>query len=351
MSRYRRGRGAVDNPAGRFERLRLEPEPAQEAAEERPRTTFLPDASRSVLSFNASPDVAFAASLNPYRGCEHGCAYCYARPFHEYLGLSAGLDFETRIFVKEDAPALLERALDGPGWKPQTIALSGATDPYQPVERRLRLTRRCLEILAARRNPVTVTTKNHLVTRDADLLAALAEVGAVSVAVSVTTLDDALTGILEPRTSRPRRRLEAIAALADAGVPAGVWVAPVIPAVTDHELPAVVAAGAAAGAVFAGYEVLRLPHGVAGLFSSWLGVHMPDRRDKVLNRMRAMRGGGLNDARFATRMRGEGAWAEQIAALFEVSCRRAGVRMGRPELSAAAFRRPGGTQGSLFDKG
>ncbi len=190
--------------------------------------------------------------------------------------------------------------------------------------------------------------KNHLVTRDADLLAALAGVGAASVAVSVTTLDDALTGILEPRTSRPRRRLEAIAALVAAGVPAGVWVAPVIPAVTDHELPAILEAAAGAGAVFAGYEVLRLPHGVAALFSAWLDVHMPDRREKVLNRVREMRGGALNDARFATRLRGEGAWADQIAALFEVACRRAGLRTGRPELSAAAFRRPGGTQGSLF---
>jgi DNA repair photolyase len=327
---------------GRFERIEVEADPdALEAAPpERPETIFLRDASRSIVSTNRSPDVGFDASVNPYRGCEHGCSYCYARPFHEYLGFSAGLDFETRILVKEDAPALLRRELSSPKWRPQTVALSGVTDPYQPVERRLGITRGCLEVLAELRNPVIVVTKNHLVTRDADLLGELARHRAAAAAISVTTLDPELARRLEPRASHPRRRLEAVATLAGAGVAAGVLVAPVIPGLNDHEIPAVLKAAAGAGASFAGFVILRLPHGVSDLFAEWLAHHAPRRKEKVLNRVREMREGRLNDPAFGRRMRGRGPFAEQIRNLFAVSCRRHGLERHAPELSTESFRRP-----------
>jgi len=273
---------------------------------------------------------------------------CYARPYHEYLGFSSGLDFETKILVKEDAPELLREELSSPKWKPQVIAISGVTDAYQPAERNYRLTRRCLEVLRDFRNPVLVITKNHLVTRDADLLAELAALGAAGVVVSVTTLDPELARIMEPRTSTPARRLAAIETLTRAGVPTGVNVAPVIPGLTDSEIPAILNAAAKAGAAFAGHTVLRLPHGVRDLFSEWLADHYPGRREKVLHRIRGVRGGGLNDPRFGSRMSGEGAYAEQISALFELSRKKAGIPPGRRELSTAAFRLPPGPQLTLF---
>jgi DNA repair photolyase len=275
---------------------------------------------------------------------------CYARPTHEYLGFSAGLDFETKILVKEDAPELLRRELSSPRWTPRLVALSGVTDPYQPVERRLGLTRRCLEVLAEFRNPVMIITKNYRVTRDLDLLAELARVEAAAVFLSITTLDPALVRVMEPRTSTPARRLAAIEAAVAAGVPAGVMVAPVIPGLTDHELPAIVEAAARAGARFAGFTMLRLPYGVGPLFEAWLGQHFPARKEKVLNRIRAIRGGKLNDPRFASRMRGEGIFAEQAAALFAAACRRAGIPGRGPELSTAAFRKPDGPQLALFEE-
>ncbi|HXG48521.1 MAG TPA: PA0069 family radical SAM protein [Methylomirabilota bacterium] len=336
------GRGAASNPANRFEMLHLEPDPDLGPAEEAaPTTRFLRDATATIINYNDSPDLGFDASINPYRGCEHGCIYCYARPFHEYLGFSAGLDFETRIMVKTDAPALLRKELASPKWKPQVIALSGVTDCYQPVERRLRLTRGCLEVLAEFRNPVGIVTKNHLVTRDLDVLRELARHRAVVVFISLTTLDAELAGRMEPRTSRPEHRLAAMRALAAAGVPVGVMTAPVIPGLTDHELPALLRAAAEAGAQHAGYVVLRLPHGVKDLFEQWLRRHFPDRADKVLNRLRSVRSGKLNDPRFGTRMRGEGPWAEQIQQMFRVSCRRTGLNQQRLELSTASFRVPG----------
>ena len=265
---------------------------------------------------------------------------CYARPTHEWLGFSSGLDFETRILVKEDAPHLLEKALASPSWRPRTIALSGVTDPYQPVERHLHLTRRCLEVLVAWRNPVAVVTKNALVTRDRDLFAELARVNAVAVFVSVTTLDAQLVRVMEPRASAPARRLAAITLLAQAGIPVGVMVAPIIPGLTDHEMPAIVAAAVQAGARFAGHTIVRLPYSVKDLFSQWLETHYPERKNKVLNRIRAMRQGKLNNSHFHTRMRGEGEIAESVHALFAVACRKAGLDSGRPALSAAAFRHP-----------
>src|SRR5881398_2095558 len=321
-----RTRGAAENPPNRFEKIALEPDPDwYDPDEPAPQTQFFKDQSDSIINYNDSPDVGFEASVNPYRGCEHGCIYCYARPFHEYLGFSSGLDFETKIMVKENAPELLRRKLISTKWKPKVIALSGVTDCYQPVERKLNLTRRCLEVLANFRNPVAIVTKNHLVTRDLDILGELARHDAAAVFISITTLDTELRRVLEPRTSPPASRLAAIEILSKAGIPAGVLVAPVIPGLTDHEMPSIIAAAVKAGAQFAGYVVLRLPYAVAPLFEQWLARHFPDRKEKVLNRIRAIRGGQLNDSRFESRMTGEGIFAEQIEAMFKVACRKAGI--------------------------
>jgi DNA repair photolyase len=508
------GRGATGNPKNRFERIEVEPDPAEHEADElRPETVYLRDFTRSIIARNNSPDIGFDTSINPYRGCSHGCVYCisgdtpilmangttkplveiqvgdeiygtvkrgayrrytktrvldhwsvrkpayritladdsaltasgdhrfltdrgwkfvteavqgndrrpylkigdklvgtsrsawsskvfarkrnfenqpltsgailrlasveplgvmplfdittgtgdfiadgvvshncYARPTHEYLGLSAGLDFESKILVKEDAPELLRKELSSRRWKPEVLSMSGVTDPYQPVEKKLRITRRCLEVLAEFRNPVVMVTKNHLVTRDIDLLSELARHAAAAVAISLTTLDDDLRRIMEPRTSRPSRRLAAIEKLAGAGIPVGVMTAPVIPGLTDHELPNLISAAAQAGARFAAYTPVRLPYAVSPLFEDWLSRHFPERKEKVLNRIRSMRGGRLNDPNFGTRMRGEGVCAEQISQLFSISCRRAGIERGRfPKLSSDAFRRPDETQPALFD--
>ena len=336
-----KGRGATDNPANRFERLHVVAEESWTDPEDPlPRTVFLQDATRGILARNQSPDVGFEYSINPYRGCEHGCIYCYARPSHEYLGFSAGLDFESKILVKKDAPALLRKALMSPRWTPQVIAMSGVTDPYQPVERRLRVTRGCLEVLAEFRNPVAIVTKNHLVTRDIDLLGELAAVDAAAVNVSVTSLRPEIQRVMEPRTSSPDRRLDAIRKLAEAGIPVRVMVAPVVPGLTDEEVPAIVRAAADAGATGAAYIVMRLPHAVKDLFADWLEAHFPDRKERVLNRVREVRGGALNDPRFGSRMSGEGVYADQIGQLFRAAVRKAGLNRERAPLSAAAFRRP-----------
>jgi DNA repair photolyase len=308
---------------------------------DRVETRLLSDSSRSVISRNDSPDVGFDVSLNPYRGCEHGCIYCYARPTHEYLGFSAGIDFESRILVKEDAPELLRRELSSPKWQPEELVMSGVTDPYQPVERKLEITRRCLAVLAEFRNPVGVITKNELITRDIDHLSELASHNAAAAFISITTLDGELARKMEPRASHPRERLKAVERLAAAGIPVGVMVAPVVPAITDHEIPKILEAAAAAGAQSAGYVMMRLPGAVAGLFEAWLEEHFPDRKDKVLNRVRGLRGGKLYDPRFGSRMRGEGIFADQVKAVFETARRRYGLDQKRVELSTAAFRRPG----------
>ena len=323
-------------------------EPDEGAPPGRVDTAFLRDDSRSVISTNRSPDIPYDASLNPYRGCEHGCAYCYARTYHEYLDMSAGLDFETRILVKEDAPELLRRELGERTYRPRPLNLSGVTDAYQPAERRLRLTRRCLEVLAEHLHPVTVVTKNALVTRDLDLLARLARHDAAQVWFSIVTLDAALAARLEPRTSQPRARLEAMRRLTDGGVPCGVILAPVVPGLTDHEIPAIVAAAAEAGAAFARWSPLRLPGAVAELFTAWLEEHEPLKRDRVLNRLRQVRGGSLGESRFHVRMRGEGVYARQLDVLFATACRRHGLATDAPSVSAASFCRPGGEQLSLF---
>jgi len=339
-----RGRGTGSNPPNRFYRRSVVPDPEEPL----PRTQFIKDSARTIIAHNDSPDIGFDASINPYRGCEHGCVYCYARPYHEFLGFSAGIDFETKILVKEEAPKLLREELSSPKWKPRVIALSGVTDCYQPAERKFRLTQGCLEVLTEFRNPVIVITKNHLVTRDLDLLAELARHGAAGVAVSITTLDSDLARHMEPRTSTPARRLAAIEALAAAGVPVGVNVAPIIPGLTDSEVPAILKAAAKAGASFAGHTIVRLPYAVKDIFETWLEEHFPDRKQKVMNRIRGVRDGGLNDPRFGSRMTGEGVYAEQIGALFELSRKKAGFPAGHPELSAAAFRVPPGPQLTLF---
>ncbi|HSC34467.1 MAG TPA: PA0069 family radical SAM protein [Thermodesulfobacteriota bacterium] len=343
-----KGRGSAENPANRFEKIEFEPTEEEISEGISPETVFYKDTSRSIITYNDSPDVGFNAGINPYRGCEHGCIYCYARPSHEFLGLSLGLDFETRIFVKEDAAALLRKELSSPKYVPDTIALSGNTDCYQPAERRFRLTRACLEVLSEFKNPAGIVTKNHLVTRDIDIFKNLAEWDGIMVAVSITTLDPALRMKMEPRTSEPRLRLRAIEELSRNGIPVIVMVAPVIPGLTDHEIPHIIKSAADAGARSAGFIMLRLPYGVSDLFTAWLERNFPDRKEKVLNRIRSVRGGKLNSSEFHDRMRGKGIYAEQARDLFDVACRKAGFDGNKFELSTAHFRRPGGRQLDLF---
>src|SRR5258705_5591607 len=322
------GRGTGDHPTNRFERLAVLADPdaqLHECEQIQPRTQFFRDSSKSVIAYNSSPDLGFMTSFNPYRGCEHGCIYCYARPTHEYLGFSAGLDFETRIMVKEDAPQLLRAEMSKKSWVPQTVSIGGATDPYQPVEKKLCITRKCLEVFLEFKNPATVITKNHLVTRDVDVLSAMAKENLTGVFVSITTLRKELTQIMEPRTAVPKMRLAVIEKLAKAGVPVGVMVAPVIPGLTDEEMPAILKAAADAGAITAGYVPVRLPFAVKELFEKWLEEDNPDRKGQGVDRMPDMRGGKLNDSDFHTRMRGFGVFAEQMERMFEVASKEAGI--------------------------
>jgi DNA repair photolyase len=335
-----RGRGAAENPPNRFEPIEYIPDPgAYEEDEPPPATQFFKDATRGILARNNSPDIGFDASINPYRGCEHGCIYCYARPTHEYFGLSAGLDFESKIFVKLDAAKLLRAEFLKPSWKPRTIVISGVTDCYQPAERKLKITRSLLEVFAEFRNPVGLITKNHLITRDVDLLAELAGQNLVAVTISITSLRNEIQRVMEPRTSVPAKRLAALETLAKAGVKVAVNVAPIMPGLTDEELPAILQAARDAGAEHAAYIIVRLPYAVKDLFEAWLERHFPDRKKKVLNRIRSMRGGELYQAKFGSRMRGEGVFAEQTKALFENTCRRLGYNEERTELTTDRFRR------------
>ena len=348
------GRGSNHNPVNRFTQVELERDPEfyggafiDEWGKRAP-TQFLRDTSRSIVSKNDSPDLPMEATLNPYRGCEHGCSYCYARPTHEYLGFSAGIDFETNILVKEDAPRLLREYLSRPKYQPTTISLSGVTDCYQPVERQLQLTRRCLEVMRDFRHPVGIVTKNFLITRDLDILSELARWNCAHVLLSITTLDAELARKMEPRAATPSRRLEAVKRLSDAGVPTSVMAAPVIPGLTDHELPSIVAAAAEHGALDVHAIPLRLPGAVVPVFTAWLEEHYPDRVDRVLNRVRSLRGGKLNDPNFHTRFRGEGHVADGIAQMLKISKRRAGLPKPFPPLSSEHFRPPGPQQLDLF---
>ena len=341
-----KGRGAVSNPAGRFERT---PSAAvadgwdkfedETFAVPDPRTTFTPDQTRDIIATNSSPDIPFGQSVNPYKGCEHGCVYCYARPTHAFLDLSPGLDFETRIFYKTGPAERLREAFDKPGYECRTLAIGTNTDPYQPGEKQYRVTRRVLETLLEYRHPVSIVTKGALIIRDLDILTALAAEGLASVAISITTLDNDLKTKLEPRTASPGARLRTVRALARAGVPVGVMVAPVIPFINDHEIEAIIERSAAAGAGSVGYVMLRLPYEVKDLFAEWLAEHYPQKAERVLNRVRDLRGGKVYDAEWGVRMRGKGIYADLIARRFEVALRRHGLAQpSRTELRTDLFR-------------
>ena len=333
-----RGRGAAANTEQRFSALQMTYDPGEEP--EKVVTKFFHDHSSTIISRHSSPDLPFEASLNPYRGCEHGCAYCYARPTHEWLGFSAGVDFESRIMVKTEAPALLRAELARDKYVPERLSLSGVTDCYQPAEKRLEITRGCLAVLAECRHPVVMITKNHLITRDMDHLGELARHQATAAYISITTLDADLARKLEPRASSPKMRLEAIRALAGQGIPVGVSVAPMIPGLNDSEIPAILEAAREAGAQFAGYTVVRLPFSVKEVFAAWLEVYFPGMKDKVLGRIEETQGRTLSHPEFGKRLKGVGVWSEQIAQIFKVSLKRAGMLHRRPEVNAAAFRRP-----------
>ncbi len=344
MRDARRGRGAASNRSGRYERLSREAfDDGWDTIDEAPaslRTEVRPDASRTVITRNQSPDLGFDRSINVYRGCEHGCVYCYARPTHAYLGLSPGQDFESRIFAKHDAPAQLARELARPGYRCRMIAMGTNTDPYQPTERRLALTRGVLEVLERHEHPVGIVTKSALVVRDADILARMAERRLATVALSVTTLERGLARTMEPRASTPAKRLEAMRALGAAGVPVGVMVAPIVPGLTDHEMESVLEAAKEVGAGRAGYVVLRLPREVRELFLEWLSLHAPDKARRVVSLLQGMRAGRLNDPNFGSRMTGAGPYADLLARRFEAATRRLGLVRRGPGLDTSRFRPP-----------
>jgi DNA repair photolyase len=353
----RRGRGALENPTGRFERITQfvdedawgghGRDPEEDAQPQQVETQVFRDCTKSIVTTNDSPD-APEASVNPYRGCEHGCIYCFARPGHEYFGLSLGLDFETKIFAKPDAPKLLEETLSKKTYVPRTIMMSGNTDCYQPIERKMGITRQCMEVFRDFRHPVCIVTKNHLVTRDVDVLAEMAQHDCIAVYLSVTTLDGKLSRLMEPRASQPHMRLRAIETLAKAGVPVGCMVGPIVPGLTDHETPNILKAVADAGGRSAGYTIMRLPYGVKDLFQTWMHEHYPDRAERVLSRIRDMRDGKLNDAEFGTRMRGTGPFADQIAQMFATYKKKYNLTRS-PSLTLAHYNREARSrQGNLF---
>jgi DNA repair photolyase len=340
-----RGRGATCNPAPRYlatVREAVADGWADDGAPTPLPTTVTGERARSIISTNDSPDVPFAASINPYRGCEHGCVYCYARPSHAYLDLSPGLDFETRLYAKVNAAELLRRELRRPGYRCLPIALGANTDPYQPIEHRWLVTRQVIEVLTECNHPLTIVTKSARVERDLDLLEPMARRNLVRVYISVTTLDQQLARRLEPRASAPQRRIAAVANLRAAGVPVGVLFAPVIPALNDHEMERVLETAAAAGAGQAGYVLLRLPHEVKDMFTAWLAANYPLKANHVMNIVRDLRGGRENDPRFGVRMRGSGNYAELIARRFAIACRRLGLAGGGSPLDTARFRPPAG---------
>jgi DNA repair photolyase len=348
----RTGRGAASNPEGRFEPTRCQAEDDGWGILDEPlpplETTVQPDAARRVITRNDSPDIPFDRSINPYRGCEHGCIYCFARPSHAYLNLSPGLDFETRLFFKQDAAALLEQELAAAGYRCQPITIGANTDPYQPIEREYKVTRGVLEVLARCRHPATLITKNAMIERDIDLLAGMAADRLVKVYVSITTLSNELKRCMEPRTSSPAARLRTVRKLSEAGIPVGVLVAPVIPVLTDHELESIIAAAAAAGACSASYVLLRLPHELKELFREWLHTHQPLSAEHVLARLREMRGGRENDPRFGSRMRGEGVYATLLHDRFAAALRRFGLdRRESPPLDTSLFQAPGARRSQL----
>ncbi|HVF95242.1 MAG TPA: PA0069 family radical SAM protein [Sphingomonas sp.] len=356
MAKPRPARGATINDASRRFNLPhseadgdwLDSRSAIDGEPARLRTSVTVETPRTIISRNASPDIGFDRSINPYRGCEHGCIYCFARPSHAYLDLSPGLDFESRLFAKPSAAALLRAELAKPGYVVRPIALGTNTDPYQPIEADWRITRGIVETLAETGHPLTITTKSDRVVRDIDLLAPMAARGLAAVAISVTSLDPAIARTVEPRAPHPERRLDAVRRLSAAGVPTYVSIAPVIPAITDHELEALIGRAAEAGARGVFYIPVRLPHEVAPLFKAWLEEHFPDRAGKVMAIIRSLRDGRDNDPDFFTRMRGSGAWADLLRTRFKIACRKHGFDGERMALRTDLFRAPTGPQGELF---
>jgi DNA repair photolyase len=347
-------RGAGVNPASRFERIHSEADSDRQVSpDDRPSslpiltTEIYRDDSRSVVTENQSPDIRFRYSLNPYRGCEHGCAYCYARPTHETLGLSPGLDFETKILAKPSAPRLLRDFLRRPSYTCEPIVLSGVTDPYQPIERQLRITRQCLEVMLSCRHPVEIITKSRLILRDVDLLQSLARQNLLAVSIAVTTLDENLQYAMEPRASSPLARLDTIKQLTQAGIPVRLLIAPVIPGLTDSEIPSILKTARLCGVREASYTLLRLPSSVKEVFIEWIERHYPTKAPAVLARVRDVRGGKLNDSRFGSRMRGTGHWADQIAKLFQVFTRLQGLDHSLPPLDTSQFQVPADPSGQL----
>ena len=341
----RKGRGAVSNRSGRYEpatRGLVDDGWGSAEDEDAPplRTTVSIDTARHVITRNDSPDIGFDRSINPYRGCEHGCVYCFARPTHAYLGLSPGLDFESRLFAKPDAAACLRAELAKPSYRPRPIAFGTNTDPYQPLERKLRITRQLFEVLAETKHPLTIVTKSDLVLRDLDLLVPMARDNLVSVALSITTLDGKLARVMEPRAAAPRRRMAALEQLAKAGVPVSIMTAPLIPAINDHEMESLLEAAAKAGAQGAGYVLLRLPLEIKELFEEWLDAHFADRKKRVLDLIRQMRGGQLYDSRWGTRQTGEGPLAELLRQRFKRATRQFNLDSPRPPLDVMKFRAP-----------
>jgi len=346
------GRGALSNASSRYdEGKRIRTTDGWDVEDELPplRTTLTRDATRTILARNISPDIPFDRSINPYRGCEHGCIYCFARPTHAYLGLSPGLDFETKLLFKPDAAKLLVAELASPKYRCDVVAMGTNTDPYQPVERELKLTRQILRVLSDFNNPVGIVTKGHLITRDIDILADMARRNLAEVFVSVTTLDKDLARAMEPRASAPHRRLEAIRALSAAGIPTGVMTAPMIPGLNDHEMEQLLEAAARAGATRAGYTVLRLPLEIKDLFEQWLREHRPDRAERVLSLIRQTRGGALYQSGFGQRMRGEGPIAELLSARFSAAVKRLGYNRIRYRLDTLRFRVPESARAALLD--
>ena len=339
----RRGRGTLSNASGRYEPIaRIAFDDGWQSLEELPpfKTIVQADATRKIIARNESPDIGFDRSINPYRGCEHGCVYCYARPTHAFLGLSPGLDFESKLFVKPEAPQLLERELSQPGYEPRTIAIGTNTDPYQPIEKKYEIMRRILEVLERAGHPVGIVTKSALVTRDIDILSRMARRNLVRVAISVTTLDPKLARTMEPRAAAPQRRLEALRQLSDAGIPTSALVAPVIPAINDMDIERILDAVALAGVKSAGYVLLRLPLEVRDLFKEWLMANYPDRYRHVLKLIRDMRGGKDYDATFGKRMTGDGPYAWMIGRRFEAHCDKIGLNATRSRLSTEHFQKP-----------
>ena len=347
-----KGRGALSNPGGRFERTNLEAVFDGWYVDEQPdsiATVLEPDRARGIITRNDSPDIPFEQSINPYRGCSHGCVYCYARPSHAYMGLSSGLDFETRLFYKADAGKVLEEELARPGYVCKPITLGANTDPYQPDERNMKVTRSIVEVLARARHPLSIITKGALILRDLDLLTDLAKDNLVSVAVSITTLDNETKRVMEPRAASPQARLRAVRELNEAGVPTGVMVAPVVPAITDHEMEAILEAAAQAGARWAAYVLLRLPYEIKDLFREWLAQHFPDRAAHVMSLIRDMRDGRDNDPNFGSRMRGTGPIAELLRNRFKVACKRLDLNSGGREIPQPTHLfRPPAVAGSQF---